>query len=132
MSLNQIQLIYTRASMLDMDRAATKEWAGYLLGKDVESLKDLTFIELAEVADNLKLTIKEQMKPMRNKILRMSDEMGWKLPNGKLDYQRIDNVIMNLGTTNPRKKKLYDLKKSELTAVHRQIRAMHSKSKVNA
>lgn len=67
-------------------------------------------------------------KRMRGKIIHiMCTAGGYTLPDGKADYDRINNYIKNIGSRNPRKVILNFLYHKELEQVLTQIEQIFTK-----
>ena len=66
-------------------------------------------------------------KKMRAKVAHLLGVYGMTDAAGKLDWLRINKFIMNIGSRNPRRKKLYNLDPQELKAVLNQVELMVKK-----
>lgn len=67
------------------------------------------------------------LKRMRGKVIYFLCEWGMTTHENKPDYERINAFIKTIGSSNPAKRKLYDLNKNELLAVLNQVEKMVSK-----
>jgi hypothetical protein len=69
----------------------------------------------------------DKRKRMRGVIIHHLCLLGYVLPNGKPDYDRINRFIQNIGANNPRKVILNFLYLNELPAVVTQVKEMYKK-----
>lgn len=67
----------------------------------------------------------ESEKKMKGKILSCFEAMGWHTPEKKLDFERVDYFIKNIGSNNPKQKPLNFLYEKELLAVLTQVEQMY-------
>ena len=92
-----------------------------------ESTKELTDDEFAAMLNHLEASEKKALDPSRRKILYYARELGMETPEGKADYPRINQFIQEIGARNPKRRKLYQLHRSELNAVLSQVEAIYKK-----
>lgn len=66
-------------------------------------------------------------KKMRGSIIFYLCKIGYTLKDGKADYPRINEFVVNIGSNNPRKVILNYLYHDELVAVLTQVQQMYLK-----
>lgn len=91
------------------------------------SIKDLQFNEASAVIKALitgQVELKDPAEQMRRKLLSMAHEVGWELPNGKVDMERVNNWCVQFGFLH---KKLNDYNANELPRLITAFEAMYVK-----
>lgn len=86
-----------------------------------DSLEEATEHELIGLADYLGKEQNERRRPMRSAILHKMGLLGYTLPDGTLDYERVNEYIIQIGSRNPGKVILNYLYYDELQAVLTQL-----------
>lgn len=91
------------------------------------SVTEMTTLELKKLIASLQEREEREMKPMRGKVIHYLCLLGYVTMGGGPDYVAMNAHIERLGTTNPRKKQLFGLSKSELRDVLTQIEQRYKK-----
>jgi len=91
-------------------------------------ITEMTNIEANLLVKHLQDIKESKVRAMRGKIIHLLCVYGMVLSNGKPDYNRINNFIQNIGSNNPRKKKLFTLSPTEMRKVLNQVDQMMIKT----
>ncbi len=117
--------LYSLLALLEMSDQKGEIVAMYANGDESTSaLSDAGWDALFTALDS---NIADHLTATRNKIIYFCRELGMELPDGKGDYERIDAFIQGVGSRNPRKVKLFQLRSSELNVVCSQIEMIYRK-----
>lgn len=88
---------------------------------------ELTHLEANLVIRKLQEIKEDRVGRMRNKIVHLLCLYGM-TEAGQPDYPRINKYIQNIGSRNPRRKKLYNLSPGEMRNVLTQVEIMVNKT----
>lgn len=88
---------------------------------------EMTNFEAEMLIGQLKARHDDETKAMRGKIIHLLCLMGHTHDDGQANFDSINRFVQNIGNRNPRKVKLYWLKKTECQAVLNQIETMYAK-----
>lgn len=95
-------------------------------GRTISS-KEMSVDEARALITALEGDKEQRSKKMRAKIIHLLCLVGMTRPDGTADYDRINRFIENIGSRNPKKKKLLFLSPKELWAITCQIEVMYKK-----
>ena len=85
------------------------------------SSSELSYWEASDLIKSLKGQKRAMLGKMQGKVISYLKLCGYVKANGQEDLERINAFVANIGTNNPRKKGVWDLRKSELLAVLNQV-----------
>ena len=86
----------------------------------------LTVSDGAKIIDVLKYNLKVKGKKTRGKIIHYLCLAGMVDSKGSADWKRINNFVQNIGSNNPKKRRLHELGLNELNAVCTQVEQLYS------
>lgn len=96
------------------------------------SSKALTAVECNQLIHTLEKQVNdgegEKLYRMRRKMFSLSHDLGWELPNGKVDRARLDGFLAKYG---PGKKPLMHLSVAELVKAITQLERVNEKQATN-
>lgn len=92
-----------------------------------ELASDMTNAAINLLIKQLQKDVNAKRKKIRGKILHKLGLFGMTKENGQLDFERINEFIMNIGSNNPKKKILNFLTCYELNKIATQVDQMVSK-----
>lgn len=113
--------------MLDMVEAKADIVQGITNGRTGSSA-DMTDHEAAKMLHFLRNEEDRLMKPSRGKVMHLLGLMGYTKRDGKLDFDRINSFVENIGSNNPNRKPLFKLNRTELNQVVTQVEQVHKAS----
>lgn len=110
----------------------------YTNGKHTSSA-DMTFSQreqmindLQRIANQMPMSVAEQSaNQQRRKLFALCHEIGWELPNGKVDEDRLEKWILKYGHQNTKGKRLKDYTGKELPKLVTQFELVE-KHKIHA
>lgn len=92
-----------------------------------DDIKDISHTEANLLIKGLMELREERVNKMRGKIIYYLCTYGMTNHAGQPDYTRINKFIRNIGSNNPKKKKLYYLSPTEMRGCLNQVEAMVKK-----
>lgn len=124
--LNQLFVLLHKAGKYH----TRKDYLRSLTQGRVFSMKDLSLEDARIVATDLNQIIKDQddrKKKMGKKIIHLLCEVGMTKEDATPDYDRINAFVVNIGSRNESRKKLWDLSYDEMLEVLNQVDQYHKK-----
>lgn len=119
-----MKAIYQLIWILDLT-AQKPELAESVSNGRTQRLSELTDHEGNKLLHFLRNEEERLMKPSRGKVLHLLGLLGYTTPDGKLDFDRINAFVSNIGSNNPGKKPLFRLDRTELNLVVTQVEQMY-------
>jgi hypothetical protein len=95
-------------------------------GGRTSSSTEMSFLEAKDLIMLLQFERKQALGKMWGKVITICKELGYRNAFGQEDLERIDDYIMNIGTRNPHRRRLWSLHKTELREILEQLVARHS------
>lgn len=92
-----------------------------ITGGRTSSSSEMTFFEAKDMIGALHLERKRSMGKMWGRVITICKELGYRDALGNEDLEKIDQYIMNIGTRNPHRRRLWSLHKTELRNILEQL-----------
>lgn len=121
--IRQIYRLLAEVGLKDNKNQYVSEWTS---GRTTH-VSDLTNAEANLMIQALNDMRDQHLMGMRKKIAHLCGLYGMTHADGRLNYERINKFIKNIGSRNPKKKILWYLNRKELLAVLNQVEAMVKK-----
>ena len=98
------------------------------VNKDKSGLRELSLDEgeiLLRLLGEVKKNQEESRKKMGSKVIALlAGSMEWTTESGSPDYDRINKYVKEIGSANPYRRKLWELKHKNMIKVLNQVEAM--------
>ena len=126
MEKSKLKTIYSLLNETGLTDDKNHLVSGFTDGRTIH-ISEMSPAEANLLIKNLSAIREQKVKKMRAKIIHLLCLYGMVTGQGKPDFDRINRFVQNIGSNNPKKKKLYVLSPREMRLVLNQVDVMMHK-----